>query len=179
MHKPLTKSAILWFNLVCIMLLSYSSAAYAQSLSIADLTAYNWEGLLMGVAVSNGVSLLRTANTLANDRVLISSVLREVWRDVITASTAGGAAYAVMAAVASVGWVRVPMEIAMLVQMIAGWMRSRFLEKFGDGAEFLFREGLRTAQRKMNASLPAVPPPEPYEPSPPLNPPVPPTEKEQ
>lgn len=157
MYTPSLRARF-WVNLIAIALLSYSSAAFAQSLTMADLSAYNWEGLLTGIAVSNGVSLLRTANTLANDRVLVSSVLRQVWRDAITASTAGGAAYAVMAAVASTGWVRIPMEIAMLVQMVAGWMRSRFLEKVGDGAEFLFREGLRSAQRKMGNTEPPPPP---------------------
>lgn len=126
MKKRLTphcRAVVLW---VWMSLLSWSLPAAAQSLG-DGLKSYDFESLAWGVVVSTVGGAGRTVLTLLSPQVVVASIAREAWKDLVIAALAGAVMYLIVAAYNSFhATPALPVPFTVLLLAASGWARMGF-----------------------------------------------------
>lgn len=109
-----------------LALMSWSLPAAAQSLG-EGIRAYDFESLAWGVLVATVGGTGRTVLTLLNSEMVVLSVLREAWKDIVIAALAGAVTYLIVAAYNSLeSTPALPVPVTVLLLAAAGWARMGF-----------------------------------------------------
>lgn len=131
-----------------------------------DVRSYDVESLGWAALMSLFGGALRTIFTLASDNSVVSSAMRELWKDVLVAMIAGLMAYIGLEALRAAQLIPVPSEVRFAVIVFAGWSRLSFfgwLNNLGTRVADSLTEKLATtvAGGKLAPVRSEVPPPPP------------------
>jgi hypothetical protein len=127
MKKIEHAKAVVWlFSTWCIAVAwLWPHAVRAGTLS-ADLRVYDWSSLGYAAALGLLGGLLALIVALATDHRVLMEVLKESLRNALVSPIAGTAAYLLLEAMGSLGWLMLPAVGRFLVIMGSGWAGIAF-----------------------------------------------------
>jgi hypothetical protein len=117
--------SVLAFAWSLALLWVFPRAVLAGTLS-SEITAYDWVSLAYACALGLLGGCLSLIVALASDRRVVSEVLTEGGRNALVSPIAGAAAYLMVDAVATMGWIGLSPVSRFLVIIGAGWAGVAF-----------------------------------------------------
>jgi hypothetical protein len=113
-------------------------ASIASTSSFKDeILSYDVQSLLLAALMALFGGTLRTIFTLAADNRVVTSMVRESWKDILVAIVAGFLVYITIEAIRAMNIFPIPSEVRFAAIVFAGWSRLSFfgwLNKLGTQA---------------------------------------------
>lgn len=91
-----------------------------------EILTYDVQSLLLAALMALFGGTLRTIFTLAADNRVVTSMVKESWKDILVAIVAGFLVYITIEAIRALGVLPIPSEVRFAAIVFAGWSRLSF-----------------------------------------------------
>lgn len=113
--------------LFVVWLVMFTNNITANAASFKDeVLAYDVQSLLLAALMALFGGTLRTIFTLAADHKVVTSMMKETWKDILVAMVAGLLVYITIEAIRALHIIPIPSEVRFAAIVFAGWSRLSF-----------------------------------------------------